>query len=295
MKGDVMWWKGSEDFVDVRILDNFYQTSSFFPMPVVLVSTLAESGKTNLGPYSLCFPHMITGGKDHAMMLIARGTSNTAQNIVRTKVCAINFIPHKKKYMKNCVMLGYPGETTEQKMKNSIFTLRPSTRSSSHGSPQFPEIVNEAFQVFECTWDDRYPLKPHEELIECHFLLRIDKILMKKRWRDCLFKGKGFPTLPVDFGYRDNVRFWFAKHARPYAVPIPKEKGNSLDIVKYACSRFDPEITWQDEACAKIVKVPSIFLNKVISGIVKEAKKEGITVITPEFMDKIRDKRSSEK
>jgi len=43
------------------------------------------------------------------------------------------------------------------------------------------------------------------------------------------------------------------------------------------------------------VKVPNIFLNKVISGVVKAAKEQGITVITPEFMDKIRDKRSAEK
>ena len=285
----------SDEFVDVRILDNFYQTSSFFPMPVVLVSTLSESGQTNLGPYSLCFPHMITGGRDHGMMLIARGTSNTAQNILRTKVCAINFIPHKKKYMKNCVMLGYPGETTEQKMKHSIFTLVPSTRADAQGGRQYPPLVNEAFQVFECSWDDSYPLKPREDLIEYHFLLRIDKIVMKRKWRDCLFRGKGFPRMPIDYGYRDNVRFWFAKHGRPYAVPIPKEKGNALETVIYACSRFDPDITWQDEACAKIVKVPRIFLNKVIAGVVQEAKSAGISVITPEFMDRIRDKRSAEK
>jgi hypothetical protein len=33
----------------------------------------------------------------------------------------------------------------------------------------------------------------------------------------------------------------------------------------------------------------------VIGGVVKQAKKEGITAITPEFMDKVQDKRSSEK
>ncbi len=44
------------DLVDVRVLDNFYQTSSYYPMPVVMVSTLDEQGKTNLGSYSLCFP-----------------------------------------------------------------------------------------------------------------------------------------------------------------------------------------------------------------------------------------------
>ena len=111
----------AKEFTEVRIVDNFYQTSGFFPMPVVLVSTQSESGKTNLGPYSLCFPYIITGGHGHAMMLISRSSSNTAQNIIRTKVCALNFIPDKKRYMKNCVMLGFPGETTEEKMKHSIF------------------------------------------------------------------------------------------------------------------------------------------------------------------------------
>ena len=48
-------------FKDLRIVDNFYQTSSFFPMPTVLVGTVAENGKTNLGSYSLCFPYHIAG------------------------------------------------------------------------------------------------------------------------------------------------------------------------------------------------------------------------------------------
>lgn len=39
----------SSDFESIRILDNFYQTSPFFPMPVVLMSTVSESGATNLG------------------------------------------------------------------------------------------------------------------------------------------------------------------------------------------------------------------------------------------------------
>ena len=36
----------TDAFVDVRILDNFYQTSSFYPMPVVLVGAEVE-GKAN--------------------------------------------------------------------------------------------------------------------------------------------------------------------------------------------------------------------------------------------------------
>ena len=33
-----------KDFKDLRIVDNFYQTSSFFPMPLTLIGTLDENG-----------------------------------------------------------------------------------------------------------------------------------------------------------------------------------------------------------------------------------------------------------
>ena len=34
-------------FKDLMIVDNFYQTSSFFPMPTTEIGTLSESGQTN--------------------------------------------------------------------------------------------------------------------------------------------------------------------------------------------------------------------------------------------------------
>ena len=40
-------------FENLRVVDNFYQTSLFFPMPTVIISTLCEDGTTTLGPYSL--------------------------------------------------------------------------------------------------------------------------------------------------------------------------------------------------------------------------------------------------
>jgi len=287
----------SSDFVDIRILDNFYQTSSFYPMPVVLVSTVAETGQTNLGPYSLCFPYGIAG--EHSMMLISRGSSNTAQNIERTGVCAINFVSDSKKFMRNCVTLGYPGETTEEKMANSVFALQPSARRESEREPgvQYPDIVQEAVQVFECTLDRRFPHKTEDTTKEqeYRFVLRLDKILLKPQWRDALLMGKGFPKLPIDYGYRNNTRFWFSRHSRPYAVPIPKSKGVSLDTVQYAAQRYDPEVSWQDEACAKMVKVPRIFLNQAVAACVEAAKEEGVTEITPEFVEKIRDKRNKER
>jgi flavin reductase (DIM6/NTAB) family NADH-FMN oxidoreductase RutF len=285
----------TDEFVDVRILDNFYQTSSFFPMPIVLVSTVAETGQTNLGPYSLCFPYIVAG--DHSMVLISREDSNTSLNIQRTGVCAINFIPDDKKYTRNSVMLGFPGESTEEKMRNSAFTLVASARSEEERQPgiQYPEIVREAIQVFECTWNRDYALKHAPESPECHFVLRVEKIVMQKKWRDRLLEGKKLPRLPVGYGFRDNAHFWFTKGARPYRESIPKEKAVTTDAVRFAVERVDPDIEWQEEACARLVKVPRIFLTRVIRGCVETARAEGVTEITPEFLDRIRDKRSKEK
>ena len=36
-------------FENLRVVDNFYQTSLFFPMPTVVISTLCEDGSTSLG------------------------------------------------------------------------------------------------------------------------------------------------------------------------------------------------------------------------------------------------------
>ena len=98
-------------------------------MPTVLITTISENGKTNIGPYSLVFPFGIA--KNHAMMLISRSSSNTAKNIRRTKKCVINFIPFDKKILKNTVKLGFPGQTSEEKLQDSIFTLISSPQDCS--------------------------------------------------------------------------------------------------------------------------------------------------------------------
>ena len=36
----ILWYN-----IDDRIVDNFYQTSSFFPMPLCLIGTLYEKGE----------------------------------------------------------------------------------------------------------------------------------------------------------------------------------------------------------------------------------------------------------
>jgi flavin reductase (DIM6/NTAB) family NADH-FMN oxidoreductase RutF len=283
-------------FRNVRILDNFYQTSSFFPMPVILVCTIAESGQMNLGPYSLCFPYTVAGNTCQ-MVFNTRDNSNTAINLRRTGLCTLNFIPDDRKYMRNCVMLGYPGETTEEKMESSIYSLLPSQRSDEERKPDtgYPDIVAEALQVFECSLDS---FEIDEQTHAQRSILDIDKVLLKEKWyRVLVEESKSFPNMPIDYGFRNNAHFWFTRHSPPYREPIPKSKATSVDSVMWAITRggFAEELAWTEEAAAKLVAIPRVFLNLALRGIVEEAKRAGVTEITPEFLDTVRDKRAREK
>ncbi len=112
-------------FKNLRIVDNFYQTSSFFPMPTVLVSTIDDEGNTSLGAYSLCFPYYVAGKSHYAMVLECRNSSNTAQNILKRGKAALNFLPHGRKLFKETVRLGYPGEPSKEKMAKTNLHLEP--------------------------------------------------------------------------------------------------------------------------------------------------------------------------
>jgi len=300
-------------FKDLRIVDNFYQTSSFFPMPTTLIGTLSESGETNLGAYSLCFPYYVAGKDYYAMILVCRNSSNTCKNILRTGKCSINFITDEKKYFKEAVRLGYPGETTEEKMKDTIFNLVDGI--SMMEGDKVPKIVSEAFQVFECTWVKELDGAENDTVKEeynppyhqfngitskngAHFILKIDHILMKPKYYDAIIDGvssREFPDVPIDFGYRDNKNFWYTKFKKAIDEPIPSSKGISLDTVKYAASRIDPDVSFTDEACLRLVKVPRVFLNTVLKGCVSWAKENNVSVITEKEMEIIQDKRNKEK
>ncbi len=307
----------ADQFQDLRIVDNFYQTSAFYPMPTILVGTVAEDGMTNLGAYSLCFPYYVAGKEYYAMLLECRNSSNTAQNLLRHGVCSLNFIPAKRKFFREAVRLGFPGETAAEKMKDCAFTLTDGLMAAENPGQARPRIVEEAFQVFECTWmreldgaaGDRpgmmegYPGPYHDfngitSKFGAHFILRVDKILMKPRQYDAIVNGVtagAFPPVPVDYGYRDSKSFWYTPMARPVCEPIPKTKGISLDSVVYAAERIDPDVKFTPEACAKLVKVPRVFLNTVLGGCVKWAKENDVRLITPEHIDRINDKRDKEK
>lgn len=297
---------------ELRIVDNFYQTSAFYPMPTILISTVSESGKTNLGAYSLCFPYYIAGKDYYAMILECRNSSNTAQNILRTKKCTLNFIPDDRKYFKEAVRLGFPGDTTEEKMKDCIFTLVNSEISADR-----PQIVEESFQVFECTWDDSlenaFEDKPGNldgyeppyrnfngitSKFGAHFILKIDKILMKEKYHNSIVNGvksNNFPRVPVDYGYRDSTNFWYTKFSKPISEKIPEKNDGDVKSVIYAAERIDPDVKFTEEACARLVKIPRVFLKMALTQMVNIAKEENITLIDEKALDIINDKRRKEK
>lgn len=303
-------------FEDLRIVDNFYQTSAFFPMPTVLVGTLAENGQTNLGSYSLVQPYYVAGKGYYAMLLCCRNSSNTAQNLLRYGKCSMNFIPDDKKYFKEAVRLGFPGDTTEEKMKDCIFTLEDGLMAIKDPTNCYPKVVAESFQVMECTWmreldnaqNDKagllegYPAPYHDfngitSEFGAHFILRIDKILMKPKYRQTIINGvksKGFPRVPVDYGYRDSKNFWYTRFTTPHAQLLPIREGN-IQSVRYAADRIDDKIKFTDEALTKMVKVPRIFLNTALKGCVKWAIENNVTTIDAHHMDLINDKRAKEK
>lgn len=304
-----------EGFKNIRIVDNFYQTSSFFPMPTIEISTIDSEGVTNIGSYSLCFPYYIAGKDYYAMILECRNSSNTCKNLLTNGKCALNFLPDDKKYFKETVRLGFPGDTPKEKMKDCIYTLVDGKRARENPSEMYPKVVKEAYQVFECTWVSDLDGAENDKIMEeytgpyhnfngitsefgAHFILKIDNILMKDKYYNTIINGvsaNGFPKVPVDYGYRDSKNFWYTKFKRPIFMPIPKNKGVDLDSVKYASKRIDPEVKFTDEACEMLIKVPRPFLNTVLKGCVKWAKENNVSVITEKEMKIINDKRSKEK
>lgn len=300
-----------KDFKDLRIVDNFYQTSAFYPMPTILISTVSQNGKTNLGSYSLCFPYYIAGKDYYAMLLEARNSSNTAQNILRTKKATLNFITDDRKNFKEAVRLGFPGETTDEKMKDCKFELVDSEIGADR-----PKIVKDAFQVFECTWDDSLEdaYKDKDGCLEgyeppyrnfngitskfgAHFILKVDKIWMKEKQYDAIVngvKGSAFPRVPVDYGYRDSTNFWYTKFRKPIAEQIQAKDGDVNSVI-YCADRIDPNVKFTKEACEKLTKIPRVFLKMALTQMVEIAKSEGITLIDEQALTVINDKRRQEK
>ena len=298
-------------FENLRIVDNFYQTSLFFPMPTVVISTLCEDGSTTLGPYSLVQPYYVAGKDFYAMLLSCRNSSNTAQNILRNGRCAINFVDDKPATFAECVKLSWPGDKPEDKMPGCRFKLEPGQAEGSR-----PMVLTDAIQAIECTWvreldgaenDLAGQLNGYEppyhdfngitSKFGAHFILKIDRILMKKQYADAIINGvraRDFPSLPVDYGYRDSKNFWFHRKTRMRAELLPMRK-QSLESVRYAADRADDKVKFTDDALEMILNVPRVFLPLVLKGCVEWARENDCTLITAKEMQIINDKRAKEK
>ena len=302
-------------FQELRIVDNFYQTSLFYPMPAVLVSTLTDDGKTTCGPYSLLAPFYVAGKPYYAFMLECRNSSNTAQNLIKHKKCVINFLPDDRKTFKEMVRLGWPGDTPAEKMKDFRFHLEDGLRKAEDPEGTYPQVITEAVQAVECTWVDtldnaqddppipedmdHYELEKYHDFngittpYGAHFVLKIDKILMKEQYRNAIVNGVksgDFPHLPVDYGYRDSKNFWYHKLRR-----LQPERQTTVASVRYAADRLQTEVQFTDAALERLVKVPRVFLPTALKGCVKWAEENGVKVIDVAEMEIINDKRSKEK
>ena len=304
-----------KEFKDIRIMDNFYQSSLFFPMPLTLIGTLAEDGKTtSYGAYSLVFPYYIAGKDYYAMLLECRNSSNTAKGILRHGKCTINFLPFTKKGFEEHVQMGFPGDTPEEKAKALKLFTPIDSLSSEETSEVCPKILKEAVQVLECSWVKELDGAENDCVMEdyngpyhnfngitskfgAHFILKIDHILLKEEYYNSIVNGvtnRNFCPLPTNWGYRDSKNFWCSDYKKPVAVGIPNREVD-LSSVRYAADRLNTDVKFTDEALKMLVKVPRPFLKLVLQGCVNWANENNCKLITEVEMKEINDKRSKEK
>ena len=85
------------------------------------------------------------------MLLCCRNSSNTAQNILRTGKCALNFIDDKPATFKEAVKLSWPGDKPSEKMPKCNFKLEKSMIEEETGEAR-PMVLTDAIEAIECTW-----------------------------------------------------------------------------------------------------------------------------------------------
>ena len=118
-----------------------------------------------------------------------------------------------------------------RRQKDFKFTVDDGMSKQENPTNNYPKIIKEAYQVFECTWvkelDNAQDDKVLEEYNEpyhnfngvtskygAHFILKIDHILLKDKYYNAIVNGvdkKNFCSLPTNWGYRLWVReLWHA-------------------------------------------------------------------------------------
>jgi hypothetical protein len=280
--------------------DNFYQSASFFPMPFAMITTVNDKGITSIGPHSLTFPFDLI--EEPSMMLVSRAGSNTSQNLMHGTKAALHFIEFKKSWLKPIVELGYPGIEPEEKMKNNPFEMIKSPSPEYADDPEFPLIMKDAYQIYECELNGEFKWEPERETdpiaSEKFWCLKIKNILLKETFHKRLVEQKEFPSMPISYGFRHNEsgarRFFFCSHNKPFPVSIPTPKGLEFRQIYYAANKMDPDVRFEEDACKLLVPVPKAFLKVALRGIIKEAKAQGVSMVDAEFTRQFNEKRNAQ-
>lgn len=277
-------------FVASPLRDNWYQSSSFYGSSFALITSVDEAGVTSIGPYQLSFPFEVI--KRRSWMVISRPSSNTVANVRRTLKCALNFVEYDRAQIETILKFGYPGQPPAEKMAYNTFTLVDSPTPGRSG-PGLPQIIGEAFQVFECTLDvDRIAANPIlRDSASAHLLLNIDNILVKQRWKARIDgSGDEMPRVPLTYGFRGGATFWFGETQPAYKLPIP-DLGARHEVVHYEANRIDDTVRFTLDASKQLTGIPRAFLRQVLEGIVRQAKARGVAEIGPEFLDLLNKER----
>jgi hypothetical protein len=267
-------------------------------MPFAMITTVNEEGVTSIGPHSLTFPFNLI--EEPSWMLVSRAGSNTSTNLRNGSKAALHFVEFKKSWLKPIVELGYPGIEPEEKMKDIPFEMVGSPTEAYAHDPKFPQIMNDAFQVYECEVDGEFKYQPHRETdpvgCEDFWSLKIKNVLLKESFEKKLIGQKKFPSMPISYGFRHNDkerRFFFTSHNKPFAVPIPTPKGLEYQSIYYQANKIDPEVRFSEDACKLLVEIPKAFMGMALKGIVKEAKEQGVTMVDEEFTKAFNERRKA--
>jgi flavin reductase (DIM6/NTAB) family NADH-FMN oxidoreductase RutF len=272
-----------DQFVTSPMRDNWYQSSSFYGSSFALITSVNEEGLTSIGPYQLSFPFEVI--KRRSWMVISRPSSNTVANVRRTRKCALNFIEYDREAIETILKFGYPGQPPAEKMAYNTFRLMDSPTPGRTGEG-YPQILADAFQVFECTLDvERINENPIlRDSMSAHLLLNIDNILVKEQWKARIDgSGDSMPRIPLTYGFRGASTFWFGETQPAYKLPIP-DLGAKHEVVLYEANRIDDAVQFTVDASKALSGIPRAFLRNVLEGIVRQAKARGVAQVTPEFL-----------
>jgi hypothetical protein len=74
-------------------------------------------------------------------------------------------------------------------------------------------------------------------------------------------------------------------------VSIPTAKGREANSIFYTANKLDPDVRFELEACQLLTDVPKVLLTVALKGIIREAKKQGVTMVDVDFMREVNAKR----